>query len=324
MIVDADDSGHQLDRPRAQRLEALRRVAHGVGGFEKLVVVKMLLAHLSRDQGFMAMFLDEARLSLHLQHANVVHVFDIGIAEQAYFIVMEFVDGANLKSIGESIRKQGREFPVSAAVFICAEICKGLSYAHEMKDAMGVPQHIVHRDMSPPNVLVTKHGEVKIVDFGLAYLAIPVLARSLDRPLLPTWGPGLVLIAATGMPIATASGTFGYGVECAELTDVSLLGAVVTKSVVSPDNGVTHATVKLTDGRTMPAVLTIPFTSVVPVSWLRTAPPPVTDQVTITPATTWLFWSRTTAENGTVLRTLSLWTRAPFAAIWVAPWIWAI
>jgi serine/threonine protein kinase len=148
--------------------EVFRAESEGLQGFKKQVAIKRVLPHLSEKKKFISMFLDEARLSASLSHSNCVQVFDIGVGDSAYFIVMEFVDGANLKSIAESIRKQGREFPVPAAVFICAEICKGLSYAHEMRDANGVPQHIVHRDMSPPNVLVTKYGEVKIVDFGLA------------------------------------------------------------------------------------------------------------------------------------------------------------
>ncbi len=148
--------------------EVFRAESEGLQGFKKQVAIKRVLPHLSEKKKFISMFLDEARLSASLSHSNCVQVFDIGVGDNAYFIVMEFVDGANLKSIAESIRKQGREFPVAAGVFICAEICKGLSYAHEMKDANGVPQHIVHRDMSPPNVLVTKYGEVKIVDFGLA------------------------------------------------------------------------------------------------------------------------------------------------------------
>jgi eukaryotic-like serine/threonine-protein kinase len=81
---------------------------------------------------------------------------------------MEYVDGANLKTVAESLKKQGKDFPVAAAAFIAHEICKGLTYAHELTDPNGMPLNIVHRDMSPPNVLITKFGEVKIVDFGLA------------------------------------------------------------------------------------------------------------------------------------------------------------
>jgi serine/threonine protein kinase len=148
--------------------EVFRAESQGLQGFRKQVAIKRVLPHLSEKKKFISMFLDEARLSAQLSHSNCVQVFDIGVGDQAYFIVMEFVDGANLKSIAESLKNQGQEFPVSAAAFIAHEICKGLSYAHELTDEHGVPLQLVHRDMSPPNVLVTKYGEVKIVDFGLA------------------------------------------------------------------------------------------------------------------------------------------------------------
>ena len=148
--------------------EVFRAESEGLQGFKKQVAIKRVLPQLSEKKKFISMFLDEARLSAQLSHSNCVQVFDIGVGDNAYFIVMEFVDGANLKTIAESLKKQGREFPVNAAVFVALEICKGLSYAHEMRDSNGVEINIVHRDMSPPNVLVTKFGEIKIVDFGLA------------------------------------------------------------------------------------------------------------------------------------------------------------
>src|SRR5882672_4475583 len=148
--------------------EVFRAESAGLEGFKKQVAIKRVLPHLSEKKKFISMFLDEARLSAHLSHSNCVQVFDIGVGDNAYFIVMEFVDGANLKTIAESLKKQGKNFPVSAAVFIAHEICKGLSYAHELCDTNGAALNIVHRDMSPPNVLITKYGEVKIVDFGLA------------------------------------------------------------------------------------------------------------------------------------------------------------
>jgi serine/threonine protein kinase len=148
--------------------EVFRAESEGLQGFRKQVAIKRVLPHLSSKKKFISMFLDEARLSAQLSHSNCVQVFDIGVGDSAYFIVMEFVDGANLKAIIEHIKKTGRDFPVEAAVSISIELCKGLAYAHELTDPNGVPLYIVHRDMSPPNVLITKHGEVKIVDFGLA------------------------------------------------------------------------------------------------------------------------------------------------------------
>ncbi|HVY47284.1 MAG TPA: serine/threonine-protein kinase, partial [Minicystis sp.] len=140
----------------------------GIEGFKKQVAIKRVLPHLSEKKRFIAMFLDEARLSAHLSHSNVAQVFDIGVGDNAYFIVMEYVDGADLKMVIEYMKKSGKAFPVEAACFIAARICEGLTYAHELKGTDGAPLNVVHRDMSPPNVLITKHGEVKIVDFGLA------------------------------------------------------------------------------------------------------------------------------------------------------------
>jgi serine/threonine-protein kinase len=148
--------------------EVFRAESEGLQGFRKQVAIKRVLPNLSSKKKFISMFLDEARLSAQLSHSNCVQVFDIGVGDSAFFIVMEFVDGGNLKSIIEHIKKTGRDFPVEAAVYICLDICKGLAYAHELTDSSGVPLHIVHRDMSPPNVLITKYGEIKIVDFGLA------------------------------------------------------------------------------------------------------------------------------------------------------------
>lgn len=143
--------------------------SEGLQGFRKQVAIKRVLPHLSEKKKFISMFLDEARLSAQLSHSNCVQVFDIGVGDNAYFIVMEYVDGANLKAVAETMKKVGQAFPIPVAIYLAIEICKGLAYAHELKDpSTGQPMNIVHRDMSPPNVLLTKFGEVKIVDFGLA------------------------------------------------------------------------------------------------------------------------------------------------------------
>ncbi len=173
--IHGDASGETAQRYRViDKLESggmaevFRAESTGLEGFRKQVAIKRVLPHLGRNSKYISMFLDEARLSAQLSHSNCVQVFDIGVRDNAYFIVMEFVDGANLKSIATSMRNKGRSFPIPAAAYIAHEICKGLSYAHELTDRDGVALHLVHRDVSPPNVLITKHGEVKIVDFGLA------------------------------------------------------------------------------------------------------------------------------------------------------------
>jgi serine/threonine-protein kinase len=138
-------------------------------GFRKNIAIKRILPNLTKNKKFVAMFLDEARLSLSLQHANIVQVFDIGHSEDTYFIVMEYVDGVDLKALTEWRRRIGRRIPIAHTLYIVVEICKGLSYAHEMLSPdTGRPLGIVHRDISPPNVLISKQGEVKVVDFGLA------------------------------------------------------------------------------------------------------------------------------------------------------------
>jgi serine/threonine-protein kinase len=163
-----------------QRYRVLKRLASGgmaevfvaesagIEGFRKQVAIKRVLPQLSRNNQFIEMFLDEARLCARLAHSNVVSVFDIGVGDNTYFIVMEYVDGADLKQVIEYQKKSGRPMPVEAACFIATKICQGLAYAHDLRDQEGEPLEIVHRDVTPANVLITRNGEVKIVDFGLA------------------------------------------------------------------------------------------------------------------------------------------------------------
>ena len=143
--------------------------AESMAGFKKKVAIKRILPGLIKDQRFVRMFLDEARLSLRLNHANIVSVFDIGESESTYFIVMDFVHGSNLKTLLEYQAKKGGSMPVPLTVWILIEILKGLAYAHVLPDSeTGRTLGIVHRDISPPNILISWHGEVKLTDFGLA------------------------------------------------------------------------------------------------------------------------------------------------------------
>jgi serine/threonine protein kinase len=130
------------------------------------VAVKRILPHLVENSDFIKMFTREARVAALLQHPNVVQIFDYGKIENAYFIAMEYINGKNLGEILSTL-KQG--LPVDHTVFIISEICKGLDYSHtQSDDKTGEPLNIVHRDISPQNMLVSYQGEVKISDFGIS------------------------------------------------------------------------------------------------------------------------------------------------------------
>ena len=135
-------------------------------GFKRRVAIKRILPHLAGNQDFIKMFTREARLAALLQHPNIVQIFDYGKIENAYFIAMEYIDGKNL---GEIITALKQGLPIDKAIFIISRICKGLDYSHTKRDDnTGDPFHIVHRDISPQNLLISYQGEVKISDFGIS------------------------------------------------------------------------------------------------------------------------------------------------------------
>jgi serine/threonine protein kinase len=195
--------------------EVFRAESAGLEGFKKLVAIKRVLPHLSEKKQFIGMFLDEARVSAHLSHSNCVQVFDIGVGDNTYFIVMEFVDGSDLKGVIEHRKKGSQLFPVEEATLICVRICEGLAYAHELTDSKGRNLNIVHRDMSPPNVLLTRFGEVKIVDFGLAKAnsqlehSEPGIIKGKFSYLSPE--------AAQGQPVDARTDVFAVGIILWEL-----------------------------------------------------------------------------------------------------------
>ncbi|HTQ04429.1 MAG TPA: serine/threonine-protein kinase [Polyangiaceae bacterium] len=190
--------------------EVFRAESAGLEGFKKLVAIKRVLPHLSEKKQFIGMFLDEARVGAHLSHSNCVQVFDIGVGDNTYFIVMEFVDGSDLKGVIEHRRTIGQPVPVEEACLITVRICEGLAYAHELVDNKGQSLHIVHRDMSPPNVLLTRHGEVKIVDFGLAK-ANSQLEKS-EPGIIKGKFSYLSPEAAQGLPVDARTDVFAVGI----------------------------------------------------------------------------------------------------------------
>lgn len=144
--------------------------AVGLDGFEKLVVLKTLLASPGEDEALVRMFMDEARLAARLHHAHVAQVFDVGREDGVHFIAMEHVHGADLRQV-LARAAPGGGIPLEPALTIAAQVAAGLHFAHEARDEGGAPLGIVHRDVSPSNVLVSFAGDVKIVDFGVAKAA---------------------------------------------------------------------------------------------------------------------------------------------------------
>jgi serine/threonine protein kinase len=145
----------------------LARVS-GMAGFEKLVVIKRLLDKLAVDQEYVEMFLDEARINARLTHSNIVQVLELGQVEGKYFMAMEFVPGLSVSQVGKRATKQLGEVPQEVACGIVTQACSGLHYAHDKKLPDGTPLNIIHRDVSPQNLILTYEGLVKVLDFGIA------------------------------------------------------------------------------------------------------------------------------------------------------------
>jgi eukaryotic-like serine/threonine-protein kinase len=149
--------------------ELFLAIQKSVAGFEKLLVIKRILPSMNQDRAFIEMLLHEARIAATLSHPNIVQIFDVGQADGQYFIAMEHVHGEDLRSIVRQMKKKGVvEFPLEHALAIVLGMCAGLSYAHDKRDLDGTHLGIVHRDISPQNIVVTFTGDVKIVDFGIA------------------------------------------------------------------------------------------------------------------------------------------------------------
>ena len=142
--------------------------AQDAAGTERHVAIKTILPHLNDQEEFVERFLDEARIATTLTHGNIVHVFELGQDDGTWFLAMEYVDGWDLRTILRRARAHQEKIPANLALHIVAETCKGLDYAHKRRDEQKRELHIVHRDISPANLLISREGEVRIVDFGIA------------------------------------------------------------------------------------------------------------------------------------------------------------
>lgn len=153
-----------------------------VGGFEKDLVLKMLQERYATNPRVLQMFLDEARLAAKLNHQNIVHMYDVDKIDGIHYIAMEYIHGETVTDIVRKSIAEGGFLPLEHAVQIVADTAAGLEYAHERRDADGRPTRIVHRDVSPSNILVTYEGTTKIVDFGIAKVQDQIREESGMRP----------------------------------------------------------------------------------------------------------------------------------------------
>ncbi len=151
--------------------EVFLAVSPGVEGFEKTVALKRIRPHLTAEDSFIRMFLSEAKLAALLQHPNIVQIYDLGKIADSYFIAMEYVSGRDMAKVVSRARKLGIVYPVEYALFVAAEVLEALAYAHDKTDEHGVPLGIVHRDVTPENIIVGWNGHVRLADFGIAKAA---------------------------------------------------------------------------------------------------------------------------------------------------------
>ncbi len=144
----------------------------GAEGFEKLIAIKRILPHLSGEKDLVTAFIDEAKLAALLNHQNIVQIYDFGLMENSYFIAMEHLIGKDLRHIFSKSKEKNTPLGLEHALYIASQTCAGLDYAHKLTDFQGKPLNLIHRDISPQNILITYEGEVKIVDFGIAKAAL--------------------------------------------------------------------------------------------------------------------------------------------------------
>jgi serine/threonine-protein kinase len=184
-------------------------------GIERLVVLKLILPHLSEDEDFLTMFLEEARLVARLAHPNLITILELTEIDGRHCLAMEYVQGDDVRRMDKFARTQGKPLPVGLALRIIAEAAAGLDYAHQARDAQGRPLRLVHRDVSPQNILVGFDGGVKVIDFGVAKAAGSAshTATGVLKGKYPYMSPE----QANGQPVDGRSDLFALGVVLWEL-----------------------------------------------------------------------------------------------------------
>ncbi len=189
--------------------------AFGVEGFERILAIKKILPTMAEDNEFITMFIDEARISVQLNHANIVHIHELGKFDAHYFIAMEYVAGKDIRALLEQYRRRREIMPTAQAVYIASKMCEGLDHAHRKRDARGLELGIIHRDISPQNILISFEGEVKIIDFGIAKAANR--SQKTQAGILKGKFGYMSPEQVRGMPIDRRSDVFAVGVILYEM-----------------------------------------------------------------------------------------------------------
>jgi serine/threonine protein kinase len=186
-----------------------------VQGFQKIVAIKRILPHFSDNEDFVTMFIDEAKLAAQLTHPNIVQIFDLGKAGNSYYIAMEYVNGRDLRTLLRKVREFRMPFPEQVAAFVVMRVAAALDYAHRKRGFDDKELKLVHRDISPQNVILSTEGSVKLVDFGIAKAASKAshtVAGALKGKLL-YMSPE----QATGQPLDNRSDLYSLGLVLFEL-----------------------------------------------------------------------------------------------------------
>jgi serine/threonine protein kinase len=195
--------------------EVFRAKSFGVEGFERVVAVKRILASMAASEEFVRMFVDEGRIASHLHHQNIVQIYELGKHDGLYYIAMEYVAGKDLRTLLDRQKKLGRPLEPAAAIHVIARVAEALDYAHRKRDPAGRELKIIHRDVSPQNVLVSYEGEVKLCDFGIAKAIVQQAATQVGvlKGKFAYMSPEQV----RGRPIDRRSDLFALGVVFYEL-----------------------------------------------------------------------------------------------------------
>jgi hypothetical protein len=204
--------------------EVFKAKLAAAAGTEKLVCIKRILPQLSRNQDFLSLFVKEAKIALPLTHGNITQVFDFGEENGVYYLAMEYIAGRNLHEVLKRVKETEGKLDVAACLHIAAEVCKGLQYAHGYVDGAGQRQIVVHRDVTPHNILISYNGEVKLTDFGIALAAAKVTGG--DDGVVRGKACYLSPEQVSGHPAVPASDIFSLGAVLYEvLTGIRIFDA---------------------------------------------------------------------------------------------------